>query len=68
MNKRDLTAVIEPLEKIGAFFYPQNKKTLPITIEGTNMPLAQKHIENRGSAQINRGRPATHDSSSAPGR
>ena len=52
MNKRDFTRVIEPLKKIGAFFYPKNKKTLPLTIEGTSMPLAQKHIENRGSAQI----------------
>ena len=52
MNKRDFTRVTEPLEKIGAFFYPKRKKTLPLTIEGTNMPLAQKHIENKGSAQI----------------
>ena len=52
MNRRDFTRVTEPLEKIGAFFYPRNKKTLPLTIEGTSMPLAQNHIENRGSAQI----------------
>jgi len=52
MNKRDFTGVIQPLEKIGAFFYPQSKKTLPLTIEGTNIPLAQQHIEKRGSAQI----------------
>ena len=52
MNKRDFTRVTEPLEKVGAFFYPKNKKTLPLTIEGTSMPLAQKHVENRGSAQI----------------
>ena len=52
MNKRDFIRVTEPLEKIGAFFYPKRKKTLPLTIEGTNMPLAQKHIENKGSAQI----------------
>ena len=51
MSKRDLSATIEPLEKIGAFFYPQNKKTLPLIIEGTSMPLAQKHIEKKGSAQ-----------------
>ena len=52
MNKRDFTRVTEPLEKIGAFFYPKRKKTLPLIIEGTNMPLAQKHVENKGSAQI----------------
>ncbi|SVC07927.1 uncharacterized protein METZ01_LOCUS260781, partial [marine metagenome] len=38
MNKRDFTRVTEPLKKIGAFFYPKNKKTLPLTIEGTSMP------------------------------
>ena len=52
LSKRDFTRVTQPLEKIGAFFYPRNKKTLPLTIEGTNMPLAQKHVENRGSAQV----------------
>ena len=51
MNKRDIR-IIEPLEKVGCFFYPKNKSTLPLIIEGTSMPLAQKHIENRGSAQI----------------
>jgi len=52
MNKRDFTRVINPLEKIGAFFYPRNKKTLPLTIEGTTMPLSQNFIEDKGSAQI----------------
>jgi len=52
MNKRDMSRVFKPLEKIGAFFYPKNKKTLPITIEGTTMPLAQTHVENLGSAQV----------------
>tara|TARA_B110000438_G_scaffold299347_1_gene349343 strand:- start:162 stop:1508 length:1347 start_codon:yes stop_codon:yes gene_type:complete len=52
MNKRDFTRVTEPLEKIGAFFYPKRRKTLPLTIEGTGMPLAQNHIENKGSAQV----------------
>ena len=52
MNKRDFSRVTEPLEKIGALFYPKYKKNLPLLIEGTSMPLAQKHIENRGSAQV----------------
>jgi len=52
LNKRDFTRVTQPLEKTGAFFFPRNKKTLPLTIEGTNMPLAQKHVENIGSAQV----------------
>jgi len=52
MNKRDMSRVIKPLSKIGCFFYPEKKFTLPITMEGTSMPLAQKHIEEKGSAQI----------------
>ncbi len=52
LNKRDFTRVTQPLEKIGAFFYPRHKKTLPLTIQGTSMPLAQKHVENIGSAQV----------------
>ena len=52
MNKRDFDRVIQPLKKIGALFYPKNKKTLPLTIEGTSMPLAQKHLEKKGSAQV----------------
>ena len=47
-----MSRVFKPLEKIGAFFYPKNKRTLPITIEGTSMPLAQTHEENLGSAQV----------------
>ena len=52
MNKRDMSRVIEPLSKIGCFFYPAKKITLPLIIEGTSMPLAQNHIESIGSAQI----------------
>ena len=52
MNKRDMARVIKPLEKIGCLFYPSNKTTLPLTIEGTSMPLAQKHFEKIGSAQV----------------
>ena len=51
MNKRNMLPVIEKLEKIGVFFYPRNKKTLPLTIQGTSMPLAQ-HFETHGSAQV----------------
>ena len=50
--KRDMKRVIDPLSKIGCNFYPKNKNTLPLTIEGTSMPLAQKHIEKIGSAQV----------------
>jgi len=50
-NRRDFMRVIEPLEKVGARFFPR-KKTLPLTMEGTSLPLAQKHIETRGSSQV----------------
>ena len=50
-NRRDFMRVIEPLEKVGAHFLPR-KSTLPLTMEGTSLPLAQKHIENRGSSQV----------------
>ena len=52
MDRRDMSRVFNPLEKIGAFFYPEGKKTLPITIQGTTIPLAQTHVENLGSAQV----------------
>ena len=52
LNKRDMKRIINPLSKIGCNFYPKNKTTLPLTVEGTNMPLAQKHFENIGSAQV----------------
>ena len=50
-NRRDFMRVIEPLERVGAKFFPR-KKTLPLTIEGTSLPLAQKHVESRGSGQV----------------
>ena len=52
LNKRDMKRIIDPLSKIGCNFYPKNKNTLPLVIEGTSMPLAQKHLENIGSAQV----------------
>ena len=52
LNKRDMKRIIEPLSKIGCNFYPKNKTTLPLTVEGTSMPLAQKHFEYIGSAQV----------------
>jgi len=52
MNKRDMSRIIKPLEKIGCFFYPKKKSNLPLILEGTPMPLAQKHVEKKGSAQI----------------
>ena len=52
LNKRDMKRVITPLSKIGCCFYPPKKTTLPLVVEGTEMPLAQKHYETIGSAQV----------------
>ena len=53
LNRRPMKRIIGPLSKIGANFYPKNKTTLPLTIEGTSMPLAQKHFEtHHNSAQV----------------
>jgi len=52
LNKRPMKRIIDPLSKIGANFFPKKKTTLPLFIEGTNMPLAQKFEEKIGSAQI----------------
>jgi len=52
LNKRDMGRIISPLTKIGCNFYPRGKMTLPLTIEGTDMPLAQNHVESIGSAQV----------------
>ena len=50
-NRRDYMRCIEKLERVGANFFPR-KKTLPLTMEGTSYPLAQKHVETRGSSQV----------------
>jgi len=52
LNKRDFVRAIQPLEKVGALFYPKGRKTFPLVIEGTTMPLAQRHVESKGSAQV----------------
>ena len=52
LNKRDMKRIISPLSKIGCSFYPKNKNNLPLIVEGTSMPLAQKHFEKIGSAQV----------------
>tara|TARA_Y100000590_G_scaffold334881_1_gene381070 strand:+ start:3771 stop:5114 length:1344 start_codon:yes stop_codon:yes gene_type:complete len=52
LNKRDMQRIILPLSKIGCNFYPKNKTTLPLVIEGTSMPLAMNHEESIGSAQV----------------
>ena len=53
LNKRDFTRVTQPLEKIGAFFYPRKKKTFTTYNSKEQIcHLAQKHVESIGSAQV----------------
>ena len=52
LSRRDFSRVIDPLKKIGVSFYPKNKKTLPISILGTDFPRPINFVERRGSAQV----------------
>ena len=51
LSKRDFARVILPLQKIGANFKVNNKKTLPIRIIGSNFVNPIHYLEKRGSAQ-----------------
>ena len=51
LSNRDFSRVIKPLKNMGVNFYPENKKTLPIFIKGSNYLRPIKYFENRGSAQ-----------------
>ncbi len=51
LSKRDFSRVIEPLKQIGASFYPENNKNLPLYIQGSEYLRPIKYFEKRGSAQ-----------------
>ena len=51
LSRRDFERVILPLQKIGANFKVNNKKTLPLKIIGSSFINPIHYIENRGSAQ-----------------
>ena len=51
LSKRDFARVILPLQKIGANFKVNNKKTLPVRIIGSNFVNPIHYLEKRGSAQ-----------------
>ena len=51
LSKRDFERVISPLQKVGANFIVNNKKTLPLKIKGSNFVNPIHYIEKRGSAQ-----------------
>ena len=51
LSQRDFERVILPLQKIGANFKCNSKKTLPLQIIGSNFINPINFVENRGSAQ-----------------
>ena len=52
LSKRPMGRIIAPLEKFGVTFEPKDKKTLPVYITGSEMPIAISHEEKIGSAQV----------------
>ena len=51
LSKRDFSRVINPLNEIGAKFYPKNRGRLPISIIGSDYLRPISYYEKRGSAQ-----------------
>ncbi len=51
LSRRDFERVISPLQKIGANFKVNNKKTLPLKVIGSNFTNPIFYFENKGSAQ-----------------
>ncbi len=52
LSRRDFERVILPLQKIGANFKTNSKKTLPLKIIGSDFINPIIFFENRGSAQV----------------
>ena len=51
LSSRDFSRVTRPLEKFGAKFFPAKRKSLPISILGSNFTRPINYLENIGSAQ-----------------
>ena len=51
LSRRDFERVALPLRKFGAKIKLNNKKNLPLTIQGSNNLKPIKYLENKGSAQ-----------------
>ena len=51
LSQRDFERVISPLQKVGANFKVNNKKTLPLKMIGSSFVNPINYFENRGSAQ-----------------
>jgi len=52
LSKRDFLRIIKPLKKFGLNFYPKNKTTLPLYIQGNDYLRPIKYHEDKGSAQV----------------
>ena len=52
LKKRNLSTMIDALEKFGATFYPQKKNYLPLQLVSSNIPTGIDFVEKKGSAQI----------------
>ena len=51
LSQRDFERIISPLQRVGANFKVNKKKTLPLQIIGSNFTNPIYYFENRGSAQ-----------------
>ena len=51
LSQRDFERVISPLQKMGASFRVNKRKTLPLKIIGSNFTNPINYFENKGSAQ-----------------
>ena len=51
LSQRDFERIISPLQRVGANFKINRKKTLPLQIIGSNFTNPIYYFENRGSAQ-----------------
>ena len=51
LSKRDFKRVTDPLSKFGASFKLTKKKTLPLTLQGTDNLVSINYFEKKGSAQ-----------------
>ena len=51
LSKRDFSRVINPLNEIGAKFYPKKRDKLPLSIIGSDYLRPISYYEKRGSAQ-----------------
>ena len=51
LSKRDFKRISDPLSKFGAKFKLNNKKNLPLIIQGSSKLNPVKYFEKKGSAQ-----------------